>query len=229
MGLIKGVRKYDPTTGYKLSTICVPYINGEILHYFRDKGYAIKYPSKWREVSPKARKLIEAEVPPSEVAAQVGVTLSELEEMLGCMCGTSELRDEVVGQAEAEIELDLLNPLVLLADKAWERLTWADQKQIEHWWEANRRRAAIPRIQVASFHRITRHILEGRPLPELREQLNIEFGNLAKQPSKPSSVKGKNPRLRSKAQLDLVVAQLGLFPIGSPQTPEPMESRLKAA
>jgi len=230
VGLIKGVRKFDPTKGFKLSTICVPYINGEILHFFRDKGYAVKYPSRWREIMPKARKQLEAGEDPTKIASELGMDIAELEEMLGSMCGTSELRDEVVGQAEAEIELDLLNPLIGLADRAWERMAWHDQAMIEHWWAANRRRAETPRLQMSSFRQLTKHILEGRPLPEIREQLNLQFGNLAQQPSKPSTVKAKKPRSRSKAQLDQVVAQLGLFhPTGSTQSLELMEAPLKAA
>ena len=222
VGLIKGVRKFDPRKGYKLSTICVPYINGEILHYFRDKGYAIKYPSKWREVIPKARKMLEAGTQPKEISEVLGMTLAELEEMLGSMCGTSELRDEVIGSTEDGLEVDLLRPLEALAEMSWKRLNWADQQFIQSWWETNKRRAPLPRLQLASFDRIGLHFLEGRPLEEVRESVITNglknglvmdlFGNLSEPPkNKKSTSQKKQPSGRGKEELDAMVLQMGLF------------------
>lgn len=230
VGLIKGCRRYDPSTGFKLSTIAVPFINGAILHWFRDRGYAVKYPSKWRELMPKARRLLMAGEAPMAVAEELGLSLSELEEMLGSMCGTSELKDEIVGEHDASVELELMPTLEALQTKAWEHLAWHDQALITHWWEANKRRAETPRLQLASFRRIVRHLLENRPLPEVREQLKLQFGNLAQQPAKPSTAKAKKPRSRTRAQLDQAVVQMGLFPpTGSTQSLELMEAPPKAA
>ena len=230
VGLIKGCRRYDPATGYKLSTIAVPFINGAILHWFRDRGYAVKYPSKWRELMPKARRLLMAGDAPAAVAQELNLSLSELEEMLGSMCGTSELKDEIVGEHDASVELELMPSLLALQVKAWEHMAWHDQAQISHWWKANKRRAEIPRLQLHNFRRIVRHLLEGRPLPEVREQLMLQVGNMAQQGSKPSTAKASKPRSRSKAQLDKAVVQMGLFPLtGSTPSRAPMDSSPIAA
>ena len=215
LGLIKGIRKFDPRKGFKLSTICVPYVNGEILHFFRDKGYAIKYPSRWREVMPKARKSLEAGHDPAVISDELGMTLAELEEMLGSMCGTSELRDEVVGEGEHDVELDLLRPLEGLAIMAWERMSWADKTFIVNWWKANRRRAPRPQPQLASFDRLTLHLLEGRPLPEVRKDIirkQLELGLVGKLskplPAGQSTSRRRRPSGRKKAALDAVVWQM---------------------
>ena len=216
LGLIKGCRKYDPRSGYKLSTICVPYINGEILHFFRDKGYAIKYPSKWREIMPKARKRMEAGEAPADIAADLNMSLRDLEEMLDSMCGTSELRDEVVGAGDHQIEVDLLKPLVVLAHRSWQWMAAVDQQQVVNWWEQNKRRAAVPRQQIACFGKVVRHMLEGRKLPEIRDQLCIEYGILFK-PQKGKSPTGSGRRSRNKRELDLSVRQMGFVLDGEAQ------------
>lgn len=211
LGLIKGIRRFDPASGYKLSTIAVPYVNGEILHFFRDKGYTVRYPSRWREVMPKARRLLESGEPPQLIAEAIGMTVAELEEMLGSMTGTSELRDEIVGADEPDIELDLLSPLATFREQAWERLSWCDQQQINLWWTANKRRSPLPRLQISSFAQIVKHLLAGRQLPEIRKQLQLNLpepttGTLKHTPSKSS-----RPRSRSRKQLDKAVIQMGLL------------------
>ena len=217
VGLVKGCRKYDPAKGFKLSTIAVPWISGEILHFFRDRGYAVKYPSKWREVLPRARKLLEEEVAPSQVAATLGLEMAELYEMLNSMTGTSELKEEIVGQEDQpaldhEEERIALSAVSALREKAWDRMAWHDRAMIEHWWQENKRRAAFPRLQVASFARIVRHLLEGRPLPEVREQLSLQFEGKLQQRHTPKPSNARRPRGRSRKQLDSVVLQMGLFP-----------------
>lgn len=217
LGLIKGCRKFDPRSGYKLSTICVPYINGEILHFFRDKGYAIKYPSKWREIMPKARKRLEAGEDPAVIAEDLGMSLSDLEEMLGSMCGTSELRDEVVGESSDEVELNLLKPLVVLSHRSWTWMAAVDQQQVVKWWEENKRRAAVPRQQIASFRQVVRHMLEGRKLPEIRDQLCIDYGILFKPQAKKSRTRNRS-KLRGKRELDSAIHQMGLVLYETPES-----------
>jgi RNA polymerase sigma factor (sigma-70 family) len=44
IGLVKAARRFDPSLDNQFSSYAVPYIRGEILHYFRDRNNIIKHP-----------------------------------------------------------------------------------------------------------------------------------------------------------------------------------------
>lgn len=207
VGLVKGCRKFNPASGYKLSTIAVPYINGEILHHFRDRGYAVKFPARWREVMPRARRLLEAGESPEAVCEAIGIDSAELEEMLGAMAGTTELHDELVGEVEAQVELDVLAPVQHLVKTAWERLHKADRKQLEAFWSAPGRRPVFPTQALAQFLNAARLALRGQRLPEIRKQLSLQ---LVVERSAPEP-KQRKPRGRNRSQLEAQALQLGLL------------------
>lgn len=48
-GLLKAIERFKPESGCTLSSFAVPYIQGEILHYLRDKAELIKSPRQDRE------------------------------------------------------------------------------------------------------------------------------------------------------------------------------------
>ena len=207
VGLVKGCRKFDPTSGYKLSTIAVPYINGEILHHFRDRGYAIKFPARWREVMPRARRLLEAGDSPEMVCQAIGIETSELEEMLNAMAGTTELHDELVGEADAQLEQDVLLPVQHLVTLAWSRLHQADRQSLQVFWSNPGRRPLMPMQALAQFLNAARRALNGQRLPEIRKQLSLQLMVDAK----PPAPKPRKPRGRSRAQLEAEAVQLGLL------------------
>jgi DNA-directed RNA polymerase specialized sigma subunit len=97
VGLIRGCRRYDPDrlnpgTGkpYALSTIVVPFIQGEILHWFRDRGFAMKFPTKWREQWGKVQRLMaDPDLSAQDVAEQCGLSMADLTEMLAAMTTVS--------------------------------------------------------------------------------------------------------------------------------------------
>lgn len=211
VGLVKGCRKFNPASGFKLSTIAVPYINGEILHHFRDRGYAIKFPARWREVMPRARRLLEAGEQPQEVAAAVGIELPELNEMLNAMAGTTELNDEVVGLPDAQLEIDVLRPVQHLMLQAWERLHGSDRKALETFWHAPGRRPVFPMQALAQFLNGVRRALNGQRLPEIRKQLALQL-QVETVPPKP---KQRRPRGKSRAQLEASAVQLGLLEVAA--------------
>lgn len=204
IGLVKGCRRFDPASGYRLSTICVPYINGEILHWFRDRGYAVKFPARWRELLPRARRLLDGGVPFAEVCEGIGLSPAELEEMLAAMAGTSELHDELVGESDAAVEMDVLQPLQHLVMTAWERLHQADRKALEVFWDSAGRRVATPIQQLRQFITAARLALHGKPLPEVRKQLSLELGVTPEPVAKPQR------RQRSVRELCDLAEQLGL-------------------
>ncbi len=53
MALVFAVERFDPKKGFEFTSFATPTIIGEIKRYFRDKGWAIKVPRKWKEISAK--------------------------------------------------------------------------------------------------------------------------------------------------------------------------------
>lgn len=53
MALIFAVERFDPTKGFEFTSFATPTIIGEIKRYFRDKGWAVKVPRRWKEISSK--------------------------------------------------------------------------------------------------------------------------------------------------------------------------------
>lgn len=229
VGLVKGCRRYDPTKGFKLSTIAVPYINGEILHFFRDRGHAIKFPSKWRELLPRAKRMTEAGESRAAIAKELGVEVEELDEMLAASQAVGELREDLEGAPDAHWEDDLLSPVFTLVESLWERLHRADRTSLDAFWGATgRRRPVFPSQALAQFLNLARRSLQGQTLPEIRREILKQLALPVKVlPAKDQedSVPGKRiyRRRRSTAQLEQVALELGLIlvkkgdPVGKPE------------
>ena len=214
VGLIRGCRRYDPERlnpgsgqPYALSTIVVPFINGEILHWFRDKGHAIKFPTKWREKWGKVQRLMgDPDLTAQDVAEQSGLSLSELTEMLGSMTGTSNLDDihGADGYSVPELELPRIDPLRQMVQTAWDGIHNGDRLSLLAWWN-NPRRLAFPSGPLTQFHHRFKGLLGGRrPSEMLQLHLAVEVPTV--------DVVKKPGRKRSRRTLDRVVVQLGLIP-----------------
>jgi len=87
-GLCKAAYRYDPerphpTTGksMKFSSLAVPTIRGELLHWVRDKTYAVRLSHKMRERWIKGRKLLYRGSTDIEVAKELGIELQEWQEV----------------------------------------------------------------------------------------------------------------------------------------------------
>lgn len=214
VGLIRGCRRYDPerlnpSNGkpYALSTIVVPFVQGEILHWFRDRGHAIKFPSRWREQWGKVQRLLgQPEMTTEDIAAQAGMSVEELNEMLGAMCGTSSLDDLHGADAcnEPELEVPRIAPLQALVQQAWGNLHPADQAMLVNWWNAPRR-LAHPVGPLQQFHRRLQSLLKGRRLSEMM-QLSLAVAV----PLVPVEPKAPRKR-RNRKQLEEAAFQLGLI------------------
>ncbi len=50
LGLIKAIERFDPELGNEFTTFATPTILGEIRRYFRDKGWAIRFPRRLQEL-----------------------------------------------------------------------------------------------------------------------------------------------------------------------------------
>ncbi|MBD1913375.1 MULTISPECIES: RNA polymerase sigma factor SigF [unclassified Leptolyngbya] len=54
MGLIRAIERFDMGKGHAFSSFAIPYIRGEIQHYLRDKGSAVRIPRRWQALQHQA-------------------------------------------------------------------------------------------------------------------------------------------------------------------------------
>lgn len=211
VGLIRGCRRYDPERlnpangrPYALSTYLVPVITGELLHWFRDRGHAVRFPAAWREQWGKVQRLLEERQSLESIAEQTGLALAELNEMLSAMGGTSNLDDlfGVDGVEPLEPELDRLAPLRQFVRSAWNNLHHADQGLTLTWWPSPRRQA-FPSGSLLQFHRRMQHLLSGRRLREVLQLSLVEVDSVP-------VVKPPRQR-RALRELQVAAVQLGLL------------------
>lgn len=57
IGLIRAIERFDPSQGCAFSSFAVPYIRGEMLHFLRDRGTALKIPRRWQDLQKEGQKL----------------------------------------------------------------------------------------------------------------------------------------------------------------------------
>ena len=50
LGLVKAIERFDPELGNEFTTFATPTVTGEIKRYFRDKGWAIRFPRRLQEL-----------------------------------------------------------------------------------------------------------------------------------------------------------------------------------
>ena len=213
VGLIRGCRRYDPErinpgTGkpYALSTVACPFITGELLHHFRDRGHAVKFPSRWRENWGKVQRLLnDPAIPAEQVAELAGMTQGELDEMTAAMVGTVDLDTTFagVGTPPPEIEEpDRLAPLQALVDQAWANMHQADRGLLLTWWNRPHRQA-LPQGPLQQFHARLKALLAGR---SLRQVLQLELCQVERVP-----VERKPRTQRRSRELSVAAVQLGLL------------------
>ncbi len=176
-GLLNGCRRYDPSTGNKLSTCVVPFIRGAMAQWLRDKGHSsgVKFPDRWRDKAPVVRRMVADGATLSAVVEATGLEAAEVGEILEAQGATRSLDHESY-QAEREgrhdyepdpwdeIEAcDELNDALRVADEAHAALRWADRLMLERAWEIMPRRQ-LARMPHGQFLRHAEGILRGERL-----------------------------------------------------------------
>ena len=108
LGLIKAIDRFDPDLGNEFTTFATPTILGEIRRYFRDKGWAIRFPRRLQELHQQVLRTNEAlknelgrqpTVP--EVAERLGVQPDDVLEAMEMSSALTPLSiDATVGSGE---------------------------------------------------------------------------------------------------------------------------------
>lgn len=88
LGLIRAIERFNPEQGCAFSSFAVPYIRGEMLHFLRDRGSAVKIPRRWQDLQKEGQKvreemtaLLGRQPSDGEVAEQLGITTEEWREV----------------------------------------------------------------------------------------------------------------------------------------------------
>lgn len=130
-GLCKAANRYDPdrphpVTGksMKFSSLAVPTIRGELLHWVRDKTYAVRLSHKMRERWVKGRKLLYRGSTDLEVAEALGIAKEEwLEVRKVCSGPPLELKEQAKPTDPLEpSEIDFARIYLDAAEDAVERV-----------------------------------------------------------------------------------------------------------
>jgi len=74
IGLLKAAERFNPTGGRQFRPYGRTYANGEIMHYLRDSGFAIKVPPTWRDLHASGQKLLRQGTSPAQVPQKLGIS-----------------------------------------------------------------------------------------------------------------------------------------------------------
>ena len=73
IGLLKAAARFDPAGGRSFRPYARTYANGEITHFLRDHGFALKVPPTWRDLFASDQKLLRHGCPTAELPVRSGV------------------------------------------------------------------------------------------------------------------------------------------------------------
>ena len=83
IGLLKAALRFDGSGGRQFRPYGRTFANGEITHYLRDHGYAIKVPPTWRDLYASGQKLLRQGVDAAEVPERLGIRAERWQEICG--------------------------------------------------------------------------------------------------------------------------------------------------
>ena len=81
IGLLKAAERFNPAGGRPFRPYGRTYANGEIMHYLRDSGFAIKVPPTWRDLHASGQKLLRQGTAPAQVPQKLGISAERWQEI----------------------------------------------------------------------------------------------------------------------------------------------------
>lgn len=145
LGLCKAVHRYDPESGYKFSSLATPTIRGELLHWVRDRTYAMRLSHKMRENWIKGRRMIFDGVSDAKIAEFLDITLGEWQETRSACSGPPlELKDQAMPSDPLEPEeVDFRFDYRSKADEVLDQLTPKDLQLIISYFKGETSKAPV--------------------------------------------------------------------------------------
>jgi RNA polymerase sigma-B factor len=137
LGLCKACHRYDPESGFKFSSLATPTIRGELLHWVRDKTYAMRLSHKMRENWVKGRRMLYRGSTDIEVAELLGIPLEDWQETRSACSGPPlELKDQATPTDPLEPEeIDFANIYKERAAEMISRLSEEDRFAVNAYYE----------------------------------------------------------------------------------------------
>lgn len=108
VGLIKAIDRFDPGLGNEFTTFATPTIRGEIQRYFRDKGWAIRFPRRLQELSQNVvrvneelKNVLNRQPTVAEIAGRLGVEPDDVLEAMEMSSAYTPLSiDATIGDSD---------------------------------------------------------------------------------------------------------------------------------
>lgn len=138
-GLCKAAYRYDPLSGYKFSSLAVPTIRGELLHYIRDRTYSMKLTHRMRETWIKGRRLIYKGFTDTEIATALEINQQDWQEIKS-VCSGPPLELTEQAKSTDKLEPDEINFYEIFkekTEKAWDLLDEGDKTAILKYYEGS--------------------------------------------------------------------------------------------
>jgi DNA-directed RNA polymerase specialized sigma subunit len=106
IGLIKASRRYDihrpGRSPNHFIAYARPFVNGEITHYLRDKGFLISVPGRWRELHARGQKLLREGVEADQIPQLLGLSLQRWVE-ISAACSVRVVAMPVISDDESRL------------------------------------------------------------------------------------------------------------------------------
>lgn len=145
LGLCKACHRFDPESGYKFSSLATPTIRGEILHWVRDKTYAMRLSHKMRENWIKGRRMLFDGSNDLQIAKALDMSIEEWQETRSACSGPPlELKDQAMPSDPLEPEeVDFKYDYRMKAEEAIEEMTSKEYDMLAAYYKGDTSKAPI--------------------------------------------------------------------------------------
>lgn len=135
-GLCKAAYRYNPESGFKFSSLAVPTIRGELLHWIRDKTYSMRLTHRMREMWIKGRKMMYKGLNDDEIAAGLEIESIEWQEIKSVCSGPPLELNEQAGPTSCiePDEIDFAQKYIDDVFHAWHMLNETERNVIQHYF-----------------------------------------------------------------------------------------------
>ena len=143
LGLCKACHRFNPESGYKFSSLATPTIRGELLHWVRDRTYAMRLSHKMRENWIRGRKLMYEGKSDIYISEQLNISLQEWQETRSACSGPPlELKDQAMPSDPLEPEeIDLTEKYINIAKDIIDELNEGDTNALIAYFTGHNNRA----------------------------------------------------------------------------------------